>query len=112
MKQNGFTLVELLSVIILLGIIAVISTTVIFKYLDESKDDLSDVEKQSIIAAAKNWATDNIELLPSIESSDVYKIKVIDLVNEGYLKEISDYSKFSVEVSYSDNNYRYELVSK
>lgn len=112
MKNKGFTLVELLSVILLLAIIATISTVSIFKYLDDSKKELTDVEKQSIISAAKNWSADNISSLPSIGSNDVYNLELVDLVDEGYLNELSNYSNYYVKVYYSNNNYEYELILK
>lgn len=112
MKNKGFTLVELLSVILLLAIVAAICTVSVFKYLESSKKDLTDIEKQSIISAAKNWSADNVSSLPSIGSTDVYNIEVVDLVNGGYLSEIANYSNYYVKVYYSNNNYEYELILK
>ena len=66
MKNNkGFTLVELLAVIVLLGLIALIAAPAITGIIKQSKDSLSDSQKQSIEMSAKNWATDNMSKLPA-----------------------------------------------
>lgn len=65
MNKKGFTLVELLAVIVLLGLIALIAAPAITGIIKQSKDSLSDSQKTSIELSAKNWATDNMTKLPS-----------------------------------------------
>lgn len=66
MKEHGFTLVELLAVIVILGLIALVSVPAITGLIKSGKEDLSEDQKKSIEMAAKNWASDekNIKNLP------------------------------------------------
>jgi type IV pilus assembly protein PilA len=64
MNKKGFTLVELLAVIVLLGLVALIAAPAITGIIKKSKDSLSDSQKTSIELSAKNWATDNMMELP------------------------------------------------
>ena len=40
MNKKGFTLVELLAVIVILALLAIVSSTVVFKLIDDSRKDL------------------------------------------------------------------------
>ncbi len=55
MKKNGFTLVELLAVIVILAIILVIALPVVVNRISQSKDDLYDRQLQLIIKAAEDY---------------------------------------------------------
>ena len=53
--NKGFTLIELLAVIFLLAVLAVIAVVSGLGILDDSKTTLSDIQKETIIDAAKNY---------------------------------------------------------
>lgn len=65
MNRKGFTLVELLAVIIILALLALITTTSITKLVSDAKNDLSDTQIKLIESAAKMWGTENIMELPN-----------------------------------------------
>lgn len=89
MNKKGFTLVELLAVIVLLGLIALIASPAITGIIKKSKDSLSDSQKQSIEMSAKNWATDNMTKLPS--SGHCIIVRLSTLQSGGYADlEIKD----------------------
>lgn len=89
MNKKGFTLVELLAVIVLLGLIALIAAPAITGIIKQSKDSLSDSQKQSIEMSAKNWATDNMGKLPS--NGNCILVKLSTLQSGGYADlEIKD----------------------
>ena len=64
MNKKGFTLVELLAVIVLLGLIALVAAPAITGIIKQSKDSLSDSQMKSIEMSAKNWSTDHMMDLP------------------------------------------------
>lgn len=66
MKNKGFTLVELMGVIVLLGVLVLIAVPAITGVLKSSKEDLYKTQLKTIELAAKNWASDeeNIGKLP------------------------------------------------
>jgi len=65
MNEKGFTLVELLAVVIILSLLALITSTAITKVVKDAKDDLSETQIQLIKSAADTWMADNLNKLPS-----------------------------------------------
>ncbi len=89
MNKRGFTLVELLAVIVLLGLIALIAAPAITGIIKQSKESLSDSQKQSIEMSAKNWATENMSKLPS--DGECIIVTLSTLKSEGFADlEIKD----------------------
>lgn len=84
MKQKkAFTLIELLGVITLLGVIAVLIIPIVDKTIKEGKDDMYEQQLNTIIAAAKNWGTDNLFALP--DDGATVTITLADLKAGGYV---------------------------
>ena len=65
MNKKGFTLVELLAVIIILSLLAVLASTSVTKVIKNSKSDLYDAQLNLIKSAAEAWGSDNINKLPN-----------------------------------------------
>lgn len=64
MKRNGFTLVELLAVLIILAILFVVSVPLMTEILKQSKDTLYKKQMDTILAAAYDYSLKNINFLP------------------------------------------------
>lgn len=91
MKSKGFTLVELLGVIVLLGLIALIAVPAITGIIKQGKDSLSNSQKESILMSAKNWAADKNNLGKLPESGNCIYFYLSLLQNSGYADlEIKD----------------------
>jgi len=58
MNKNGFTLVELLAVIVLLGLILVITMTNGFGLFNKAKGGINQIEEDNLIEAAKVFLVD------------------------------------------------------
>ncbi len=86
MKTRGFTLVELLAVIVILGLIALVSVPAITGLLKSGKEDLANSQKETIELAAKNWASDiaNVGKLPSTDGSSIC-VNLSTLQQQGYV---------------------------
>ena len=82
--KKGFTLVELLGVITLLGILAIVAITPITKYIRNSKDEFYKRQIETIELAALNWTTENPYLLPT-EENGVLELTLAQLQGQGYL---------------------------
>ena len=82
MKNKGFTLIEILGVITLLAILSTIIILAVNKPLKDSKEKLYQTQIENIKAAASNWRTDNIELIPQ---TGYYTITLENLQNDGYI---------------------------
>lgn len=57
MNKKGFTLVELLAVLIVLAILTTIATATIIKQINESKKTLNEAQKSIVKASAIEYAT-------------------------------------------------------
>ena len=115
MKKNGFTLVEVLAVAVLLGVVATITVPIVKKTLKDSKQKLSEEQINLMEDALKNWASSNIFSLP--EDNETIKITLGQLKQAGLLnidvKNPMNNKCFSNEsvlkiVSYN-NSYIYEV---
>lgn len=82
--KKGFTLVELLGVIILLGVIALVITPAVDKTIKKGKVEAFEKTKENILAGAQNWASDNRMILPE-KDNDFITITIKELKQEGYL---------------------------
>ena len=58
MNKKGFTLVELLAVLIVLGVIATITTTVTLNQVNESKNKLNSEQIKIVQSAAIDYGND------------------------------------------------------
>ncbi|MBQ2946714.1 MAG: prepilin-type N-terminal cleavage/methylation domain-containing protein [Bacilli bacterium] len=65
MNKKGFTLVELLAVIVILALLALLTSTAVTKLVRDAKNDLSETQIQLIKSAADTWVADNLNKLPS-----------------------------------------------
>ena len=64
MKEKGFTLVELLGVLIILTIIILVLFPTISTYINNTKEKSFDSEMKIITTSLKNYAEGHKEILP------------------------------------------------
>ena len=114
MNKRGFTLVELLAVLVVLGIVAVVCYPIVTKTINSSKNDLAVEQRNRVISAAKNYVASNV-----VEDNSCITVEA--LKNSGYLEsgDIKDPSTGKnlgggVKVTWSDTNnqYEYKYVDK
>ena len=80
--NKGFTLIEILSVLIIIAILFSISVVFIFPHIDDSKEKLTDVQVKTILDAAYDYTLKNLDDLPS--SGSIY-VSLGELKNEGLI---------------------------
>ncbi len=81
--KKGFTLVELLGVIIIISLLALLTSVAVTKLVKDSKQQISNVQINLIKSSAEMWGADNLDRLPN-KGECVY-LSVSDLKNEGLL---------------------------
>ncbi|MFL2098717.1 competence type IV pilus major pilin ComGC [Marinilactibacillus psychrotolerans] len=96
-KENGFTLVELLAVLVILGIIVAIAIPAVGNIIDNARGDANEAEQELVIDAARLYFIEN-------EGTEV---DVETLISEGYLEERGEASDLTGTVTKSDGEYTY-----
>lgn len=82
--KKGFTLVELLGVIIVLGLIGLIAIPAVTNSLNKYKKNLCETQVSYMIESARNWGADHLLQLP--DDGETMTIKLSQLIKEGYMK--------------------------
>jgi type IV pilus assembly protein PilA len=78
-KEKGFTLVELLAVIVILGIIVAIAIPAVGNIIDNAQTEANDAQIELVVDAARLFDVQNT-------MADGETILVSDLVDYGYLE--------------------------
>lgn len=116
--KKGFTLIEVLAVVTIIGLIFVIALPKIINSLNSKKSDIDTTTSNMIISAARLYVDDNSDKFNKIDGS-TYCLPLTTLAKEEYLdskiKNITDEEDItkikSVKITY-DNTFHYEIVNK
>ena len=119
--KKGFTMIELIGVIVIMTLILLIAVPTINNVIKSSKEEKNQKSLKSIYMAAETYLLSNYEQYRSLDivgNSDY--IYVMDLINEQYI-DINDINpvdnetfdnKDVVKVTRNeDNTFNYELIS-
>ncbi|MEG0026053.1 MAG: type II secretion system protein [Bacilli bacterium] len=84
MKNNsGFTLIEMISIMVILSIITLIAVPTVISIVENAKNNLYNQQASVIVMGAKKWGIDNIDLLPI--DSDCIALKSLQTL--GYVEK-------------------------
>ena len=115
MEKKGFTLIEIMAVIVVLGLLIAIITPVVNNLLKDSEDTLSDEQISMIVNASKKYMVEHSELLPEMSDGSKTFIYIDDLINNGVIdndKVINPKTKEELDgcvvVNYNDSFNQYE----
>lgn len=118
MKKNGFTLVELLAVIVILGVLSMIVFPATTKIIKKAREDSYNVQVSDIITASKKWIMENSESIDNYETNNI-NLTLTTLKQEGYLKNTfvknsksKKYMAGCVVIKYENNAFKYEYKNK
>ena len=85
-NSSGFTMVELLAAIVIMGILSTIAISAVMALINNSRNIQMEQQKKAIILATKAYLNDNTSAKPKEENSQK-EISVIVLRDNGYLKK-------------------------
>lgn len=89
--KNGFTLVELLAVITLLGILSAVAVSSVTQYAESARKQDFEILEKNMKTAINNYFIDHSSGIPAIGSSATVTART--LVDEGYLTSMTDPDK-------------------
>ena len=109
MNTKGFTLVELIAVIVILSLLALITSTAVTKLVSDAKNDLSETQIALIKSAAETWMADNLTYLPdtgqcsylTLEDLKSYGLLDSNVLDPKNNQEISDDLKIKISTTLS-----------
>lgn len=112
--KKGFTLTELLAVLILLGVVGLIVFPIVTQTIKENKENLYQSQLEEIKLAAEKWAFMNTDLLPTVDDEQI-TITLEQLKKAGLIgldirnpktKELFSNSML-ITITYKQNGYEY-----
>lgn len=117
MRKDGFTLVELLAVIVILSFLGIMVGTSITESIQGVRNETAETQQKNIISAARNWGAENIYLLPTEGNSIVLSLH--NLMSGGYIpgdknnqlidtKTHNTFSKLETLVTITNNKGAYD----
>ncbi|MGM0199084.1 type II secretion system protein [Enterococcus sp. DIV1314a] len=101
-KEDGFTLVELLGVIVILGIILAIAIPAIGNIVDNATTNTEKNQAELVVDAAKMYVLDNGNTIPTSG-----EITSTELVTAGYLEKAPK-KVYTVKITKDGKNIKYD----
>lgn len=115
-KKSGFSLVELLAVVVILGILSVITIVSYGRYIKYAREQVDEQNRNTAIMATKSYLNSNSQYRPKAPG-DFSEVTIDELIQNNYLKsnEFVDYNKKPYEtysyvsvVKISNGKYKYK----
>ena len=101
LNKKGFTMVELLAVIVILGILAIISVAAVQGIIAKAKERYYKSQEENFVMATQSYLNSNKTKQPKVSGQTV-KVYLKDLRNAKYIDKIVDYKKEPCNI---DNSY-------
>ena len=92
LNNRGFTMVELLATIVIIGILGTVGVVGVTKSIKSAKDRYYVAQNKLFISAAQTYFTDNKSRIP-MKSGTNKKVTLKTLNDENYIEKIVDYNK-------------------
>lgn len=115
--KRGFTLIEVMAVIIILSVIGVIAVVAVDKTIKDNNEKLYQMQISNIEDAARTWGNANIKYLPDTKDTAI-SIPLIALKKDDLIdKEIKNpdtgelfYDNMYIDIIYQGGTYIYDVV--
>ena len=116
MKDRGFTLLEILAVITLIGVLALITIPTIDVVIKSTREKGYENQKEVILSAAKDYGASKMMELPTVDGDYVY-ITLGDLKLGGFIEvdvinpinEMCISNDTVIVITRKNNNYTYKF---
>lgn len=113
MNKKGFTLIELMGVIVILGVLGLIVFPAVLNQMKKTDTNLSEANRKIIYSAADDYINDHKDAFEAkIKNDEDIVLSISQLVSEGYLNSDINFKNYSyIEVSVRDGvTYSYKMI--
>ena len=118
-KNKGFTLVELIGIIIILGLTIIIGVPSLLNTLKSNENTEYETFKETLYLATETYISDNINSLENFSvSGDTITISIESLIDSklikaNYVSQNTDKTIKGIKVTIlNDGSYQYEIVEE
>ena len=114
--KKGFTLVELLVVIVILGLISLVVYPAVIGIISDMRNSAYESQTKIIVKAAKEWGFENVSKLP--EKDNTCTVNIFTLTSNGYIEQENlknpkgGLMDGCVEISFESNQYVYTYIDE
>ena len=109
MNKRGFTLIEMLAVVAILGILSTIASVLVSRYLNRANTSAYDTMAQSLYESSQNYIMDHMDLLEKTS----FTINSSDLLENDYIDEMknpkNENENCTADISIKNNNINNEM---
>ncbi len=116
MKKKGFTIIELLSVFIILGLVFLITTNIMSKQNSKSIEQLYEAQLKMIEISAKLWGSNNLNQLPKFDNEKLI-ITLGEIKEAGLIEEVKNPKTkkpfpddLRIKITKVNKIYKYEII--
>ena len=88
MKKDGFTLIELMAILVILSVILLVAVPAISKTLKNSSIKEFERFKDDLLLAAKAYVETNTNVCPDRKTVPACYISIQELINQGYIDSV------------------------
>ena len=110
--KKGFTIIELLAVIMIISILVTLTGISISRIVKKSKITLTDIQKSEIINAAKSYIANSMNI--NIDAEECKYVTLTKLKEKGYIEKINNVDEIYIKIELDSDkvliDYKYEIV--
>ncbi len=123
--KKGFTLVELLAVILIIGMLALIAVPIIRTSIKNYREQLLEHQEENFLIACKLWGSNHLELLPTLDDTSEATLSEVkngsktefgvlvltygDLLDEGVIEETKNPV---TQENFEANSYQFRITKQ